>query len=195
VRSAIRRGILGGARPASYHTSVLTSRREIIEVGLAASALSFAGAVLGAPSERRGRVTLYRILYDTRFPESVAFAKRAAAHGQAVHAMRGDVTRFWYDDLYHRWRDGPAAIAGLTAYGALFCLEQLARDQRMRVVFRAERPTGGLAGREWAEAMADAVAQCQRTQADFACVDPASSIPSDEKLYAWVIAPRARLAS
>ena len=165
----------------------MTSRREILEVGLAASALSFAGAFLAAASERREAVALYKILYDTRFPESVAFAARAATHGQAVHAMRGDVTRFWYDDLYHRWREGPAAIAGLTAYGALFCLEQLARDQRMRVVFRAEHTVGAATGRQWAAAMADTVVRRGRTQADAVWVDNASPV-ANEKLYAWVIA-------
>lgn len=68
-------------------------------------------------------VTLYKALYDSRFPASVAFAERLAALGTAVVAMTGDMTRFWYDDLYHRWKDGPAAIAGLPAHGALFCLE------------------------------------------------------------------------
>ena len=83
-------------------------------------------------------VPLYKVLYDVRFPASVTFARRATAHGMPVHAMDGDMTRFWYDDLYHRWQRRPVAIAGLTAHGALFCLERLAWDQRMRVVFRAE---------------------------------------------------------
>ena len=52
--------------------------------------------------------------------------------------MAGDMTRFWYDDLYHRWRQAPVAIAGLTAHGALFCLERLAWEKRMRVVYRRE---------------------------------------------------------
>ena len=119
----------------------MTSRREVLKVGLAASAMLPLGArarsvaVGAAPAEA---VTLYKVLYDTRFAASVAFARRAAASGVAVHAMAGDMTRFWYDDLYHRWRQGPAAIAGLTAHGALFCLERLAWEQRMRVVSRGE---------------------------------------------------------
>ena len=121
--------------------SPMTSRREVLKVGLAASAMLPLGArarsfaVGAAPPEA---VTLYKVLYDTRFAASVAFARRAAASGVAVHAMAGDMTRFWYDDLYHRWRQGPAAIAGLTAHGALFCLERLAWEQRMRVVSRRE---------------------------------------------------------
>jgi hypothetical protein len=166
----------------------MTSRREILKAGLAASALPLAGAAFATSNERPEAVALYKILYDSRFAESVAFAARAAEHGHAVHAMRGDVTRFWYDDLYHRWREGPAAIAGLTAYGALFCLEQLAWDQRMRVVFRAEHTVGAVVGRAWAEAMADAVVRCPRTQRAAACSDNASFVGHTERLYSWVIA-------
>jgi hypothetical protein len=98
----------------------------------------------------------------------VAFARRAEARGIAVHAMAGDMTRFWYDDLYYRWRQGPAAIAGLTAHGPLFCLEQLAWEQRMRVVYRS--PAGA------AEAVAAG----------------AAGSPASEMLFSWVIAPVAR---
>lgn len=121
----------------------MTSRRDLLKAGLAASALlPFATrADLTAVDGARGftgTASLYKVLYDTRFAASVELARRAAARGLAVHAMAGDMTSFWYDDLYHRWRQGPAAIAGLTAQGALFCLERLAWEQRMRVVHRVE---------------------------------------------------------
>jgi hypothetical protein len=145
----------------------MTSRRELLKAGLAASAMAPLAARAGsaaidaAPS---APIALYKVLYDTRFAASVAFAERAAARGLAVYAMAGDMTRFWYDDLYHRWREGPAAIAGLTAHGALFCLERLAWEQRMRVVHRREHVTTG--------ARLDA--------------EPA------EKLFSWIIAPNGR---
>jgi hypothetical protein len=167
----------------------MTSRREFLKVGLAASALlpvvgaraSFAGVEAPAAA-----VSLYKVLYDTRFAASLAFARRAAARGVAVHAMAGDMTPFWYDDLYHRWRREPVAIAGLTAHGALFCLERLAWEQRMRVVYRGEHAAaagGGIvhrfegpaqlataaakatAGVDWARALADVVAECPRGRA------------------------------
>src|SRR5262245_59032579 len=117
----------------------MTSRREILQIGVAASALPWAAyaSAVGRP-EPADAVPLYKVVYDARFSAGMEFARRAAALGHAVHAIDGDMTRFWYDDLYHRWRRGAAAIAGLTARGALFCLEQLAWDQRMRVIFRAE---------------------------------------------------------
>jgi hypothetical protein len=55
-----------------------------------------------------------------------------------VHSIRGDITDLWFHDLDARWKQSPAAIAGLTAQGALFCLERLAWDHGMRVVFRGD---------------------------------------------------------
>ena len=195
----------------------MTSRREFLKTGLAASALlpvgaraGFAG--VGAPTTT---LSLYKVLYDTRFAASVAFARRAAALGVAVHAMQGDMTPFWYDDLYHRWRQEPVAIAGLTAHGALFCLEHLAWEQRMRVVYRGEHAaaTGGTiahrfegpaqlaaaaaeatAGVAWAAALADVVAECPRGRAQPGTAQSLTALIDDgtvpsEPLFSWVIAP------
>jgi hypothetical protein len=198
----------------------MTSRREFLKAGLTASALlpvgaraSFAGVEAPAPV-----LSLYKVLYDTRFAASVAFARRAAARGVAVHAMTGDMTPFWYDDLYHRWRQEPVAIAGLTAHGALFCLERLAWEQRMRVVYRGEHaPAAGgcIAHRfegpaqlaaaaaeatvdvAWAAALADVVAGCPRGRAPSATARSLTArgdatVPS-EPLFSWVIAPVPRV--
>lgn len=193
----------------------MTNRREFLKVGLAATALPMAAqATLATNAEALVAVPFYKVLYDTRFPASVAFARRAESRGLAVYAIGGDMTRFWYDDLYHRWRQGQAAIAGLTAHGALFCLERLAWDQRMRVIFRAEHAPAaggciahrfdgpaGLSARaasaaesaSWASAMADAVAECpagraRRLQTRAQSVSAASA-PLAEPLFTWVIAP------
>ena len=193
---------------------MMTSRREFLKVGLAASALPVAARAAFAADPAAATVPLYKVLYDTRFAASVAFARRAAARGLVVHAMAGDMTRFWYDDLYHRWQKGPAAIAGLTAHGALFCLERLAWDQRMRVVFRGEHslaadgcvahrfdgpatllPTAAAAAADvaWAAALADVVAECPRDRgvhgSASALTAGAGTLPAGEKLFSWVIAP------
>jgi hypothetical protein len=147
-----------------YDVGPMPSRRELLKVGLAASALPIAaGAELADSFSGGPSVPLYKVLYDTRFDASVVFARRAEARGIAVHAMAGDMTRFWYDDLYYRWRQGPAAIAGLTAHGPLFCLERLAWEQRMRVVHR-----------------------------DLVVTTHAHGVLPSEDLYSWVIAPVAR---
>ena len=87
---------------------------------------------------------LYAVIYDERFPECTAFAARARSRGQRTEGLeRGDVTRLWYDDLYHRWKQGPAAIAGLTAPGALFVLETFGNDAGLRLQFRAEHRQQG----------------------------------------------------
>jgi hypothetical protein len=193
----------------------MTSRREFLKVGLAAAALPAAAHAELAGDAELPTVPLYKVLYDTRFPASVAFARRAAARGLVVQAMAGDMTGFWYDDLYHRWQRGPAAIAGLTAGGALFCLERLAWDQRMRVVFRGEHapaaacvahrfegPAASLrsaaraaSSSAWADELADVVASCpaSRTQraAATAVTASAPALPT-ETLFSWVIAPAAR---
>ena len=194
----------------------MTSRREFLKVGLTASALLPVGArasFVGVET-RASVLPLYKVLYDSRFAASVAFARRAAARGIAVHAMTGDMTPFWYDDLYHRWRKEPVAIAGLTAHGALFCLERLAWEQRMRVVYRGEHAAaaGGCIAHRfegpaqlaaaavaatvddgWASALADVVAECPRGRQE-AGIAHSSTMRADatappSPLFSWVIAP------
>jgi hypothetical protein len=205
----------------------MTNRREFLQIGIAASALPFA-AQAALASEPLGwfsaaaasAVPLYKAVYDSRFAPSVAFARRAEALGVAMHAIEGDMTRFWYDDLYHRWRDAPAAIAGLTAHGPMFCLERLAWDQGMRVVFRAEHaPVAGAlehrvagpiamlddarsaaAERAWGSRFADLVTRCPSGRAElgsFAACGPDAGAPAadDEPLYTWVIAPARRASA
>jgi hypothetical protein len=206
----------------------MTNRREFLQIGIAASALPLAAQAARA-SEPLGwlgpsaapAVPLYTAVYDLRFAPSVAFARRAEALGVAVHAIEGDMTRLWYDDLYHRWRNGAVAIAGLTAHGPMFCLERLAWDQGMRVVFRAEHAPlqvgtlehrvegpvamlddarGAAADRSWGARFADLVTRCPSGRAEldsFAACGPADgAVAADaEPLYTWVIAPARRAAA
>ena len=48
------------------------------------------------------------------------------------------MTGLAFGDLSQQWLRPPAPIAGLTARGRPFCLERLAWDHGMRVVFRAD---------------------------------------------------------
>jgi len=203
----------------------MTSRREFLEIGIAASTWPLAthaarAAGLGEISSaelRREPVPLYKVIYDTRFPQSVAFGRRAAALGVDAHAIEGDMTRLWFDDVYHRWKQAPAAIAGLTAHGPLFCFERLAWDQGLRVVFRAEHgcdaagalthalsgprrllaaARGALARTDWCAAMAEVVTQCPSGKAEIDSIEIASTgaagTLATEPLYSWVIARAAR---
>ncbi|OFV91302.1 MAG: hypothetical protein A3G76_04210 [Acidobacteria bacterium RIFCSPLOWO2_12_FULL_65_11] len=126
----------------------MATRREFIQMGVTASALSLTGvAEAAAGSYAAGTIRetpsgdvwpLYRVVVDDRFAESAAFGRAAGREGVPVHVMSGDITPFWFDDLSLRWKIDRAPIAGLTAHGPLFVLERLAWDHRMRVIYRAE---------------------------------------------------------
>jgi len=83
-------------------------------------------------------------VFDARFDASRAFAAGARRRGWPVHAIEGDVTALWLDELRPRWATGDATVVGMTTERSLLCLEQLAWDQWMRVVTR-RAPRGGLA--------------------------------------------------
>ena len=126
----------------------MVSRRKILQGGIAATSLPLvAGFSLAPlqPAEARAldHPSLYKVLFDNRFAAARAFGRAAGWRGESVHGFDGDVTNVWYNDLYLRWQKGAAAISGFTAHGALFCLEQLAWDVRMRVVYRAEHQYEG----------------------------------------------------
>ena len=131
----------------------MSSRRHFLQLGIAASALPFtltnlqrtpqgsAGAAVPA-NELPGRI-FYKVIVDDRIPESLRFGQRMREMGSAVHAISGDVTDLWFHDLFAQWTKEPVAIAGLTEHGPLFCLERLAWDHKMRVVYRAEHRLDG----------------------------------------------------
>jgi hypothetical protein len=200
----------------------MASRREFLQIGVAALALPIsARGISPAIAELAGepaRVPLYKVVFDERFPASRKFADEAKSLGVAVQGMKGDITDFWFNDLYFRWKQGPAAIAGLTAQGPIFCLERLAWDQRMRVVFRADhcyREDGSIEhalsgpesmlreadalntdGADWITRMASLVTRCptSRSQSSQTNVIAATVKHADDPdhLISWVIAPISR---
>jgi hypothetical protein len=135
----------------------MTSRREFLQATLAASAVPVATGVFAAEQDAVSEsvvqkppaptLRFHTAVFDHRFPDSVAFADAMRRLGAAVHGITGDMTDLWSRELYPLWRASPVPVAGLTAHGPLFCLERLAWDHGMRVVFRAEhqyRPDGGI---------------------------------------------------
>jgi len=118
----------------------MASRREFLQAGIAASVLPMAVAGANpAPGKRDHAADFYKVIFDERFPPSVAFGAEWKARGAAVHAIRGDITDLWFHDLDQQWKKQPVPIAGLTAHGPLFCLERIAWDHGMRVVSRVEQ--------------------------------------------------------
>jgi hypothetical protein len=118
----------------------MLNRRGFIEAGLAAGVASALGAISAArrADSAPGAVRLapYVAVFDARFAQSREFGHALGRFGVTPRSIEGDVTELWYHELHPRWQQGPAAIAGLTTYGPLFCLEQLAWDHRLRVIYR-----------------------------------------------------------
>ena len=115
----------------------MTNRRDLIKAGLVGAALPLATGGTGHAATAMPPV-IHRAIYDERFAEARAFALDAARRGWSTVAIRGDVTDVWFHDLSQRWKQGPSAIAGVTAHNSLFVLERLAWDAGLRVTARAE---------------------------------------------------------
>ena len=202
----------------------MSSRRHFLQVGITASALPFAltnlqalpesSAEAVAPINELPRRTFYKVIVDERIPESLRFGQHMREMGSAVHAIRGDVTDLWFHDLFAQWTKEPVAIAGLTEHGPLFCLERLAWDHGMRVVYRAEHRLDGdcvlhevsgpeavigraadlgPAGVDWTTQAARLVSGCQDGRSPTAVTRAVTRVApagDREPLLSWVIAPR-----
>jgi hypothetical protein len=125
----------------------MATRREFLQASVAASLLPLTleadahGPEAGAPRTRTEPLldACYAVLADRRFSEAEAYAREARRQGARVVRFDGDITDFWFHDLSLRWRRGPAAIAGFTAPGPLFCLERWGWDHGLYVVSRVEQ--------------------------------------------------------
>lgn len=122
----------------------MVNRRELLQAGAALGVLPLIGLTRASGSPGAPAVTaasaLYKVIFDSRFAQGRSFGHAAGrlTDPSRVHPISGDITDIWYNDLHARWHQHPAAVGGLTAYGAIFCLERLAWDAGMRVVFRVD---------------------------------------------------------
>ena len=198
----------------------MTDRRTFLKTGITALALpTIARGAYALPfslaNETGSYVTPYKVIYDERFQDSLAFATAAQDLGASIHAIRGDVTDVWYNDLYHEWKKGPAPIMGMTTTDALFCLQILAQDQRMRVVLRVDHnylPGNRIehvinsaapvspavadlekVGPAWNIHMSDVVLHCSEQQSQSSCTTLITQLDrpvgEQQSLVSWVIAP------
>ena len=197
----------------------MTNRREFLQIGVSATAwpLMARAAQAAGIEPPQERMPITAVVYDARYHESVAFARRSEALGlKALPIDNGDMTRIWFHEIHYRWRDRPVALAGFTAHGPMFCFAELARDVGMRVVFRGEHmassagvahaflgPIPMLADAASAcrrapsvgASMADIVAACPSGRLEIASVAltaPGAPPVAGEPLYTWVIAPAVR---
>jgi len=116
----------------------MDNRRTFLKLGLSACA---AGA-MSIPASARGIAAppYYKMVFDERFDEARAFATAAMERGIPTAAIRGDITKLFFEDLDLRWKQGPVVLAGYTTQASLFCLDLLARDRGMRVSHRTTSP-------------------------------------------------------
>ena len=194
----------------------MANRREFIRAGLVVTAAASMAGTSGqaamaadAPAHR-----IHKVIYDERFAEPVRFAKAAESLGLQAHAISGDMTALWYDELDGLWRKEAVAIAGMTRHGPMFCFEMLARDHGMRLVYQAEhqitdtkvrhtvsgalsnlRRSAGLtqSGAAWPELMASLVADTPVEAALSGRVGVVTRTDAggaaEEPLFTWVIGP------
>jgi hypothetical protein len=171
------------------------NRRTVLKLGVAASTLPLATAaiqpVFAGATGHAENLELYKILFDKTSNRGREFGRLSQRLGAQVEAIEGDVTDIWYNDLYFRWKEGPAAIAGLTSDTTLFCLQQLARDVRMHVVYRAEHSRSD--GHQVIEQAAQLMTNYPRSRlAHRMPIDsllPGQSDQGKGQLVSWIIAP------
>ena len=200
----------------------MASRREFIGASFALSVAGAAGASLFPPmaaaSEPRF-LRLDRFVFDHRFPEGVEIGRILADQGLRPTGFAGDLSHLWYDCLDLEWKNQPRALAGVTKQDALFVLETLAADRRMRVVYRGvhespldgyaahslagpksllARATPGAEGASWEALIGRALTQCPlgapvagELSMTTRVHGPVSRVAP---LVSWIIAPRTSVA-
>src|SRR5271154_6637077 len=118
----------------------MVNRRGVLKIGAA----TMAGVLVKMPvsgrnlSPTQADIPFHRAIFDERFAECRRFADELHNAGAFTSAIRGDVAELWYHDLRAHLSENRLPVAGLTDRAALFCLEELARDVDMRVIFRAD---------------------------------------------------------
>jgi hypothetical protein len=176
MRHAVATSILAVSSPAAYAALAALDRR---------------GPAQGSRGAGDEPYQFFRVLYDNVSAEGSSFGAEAAARGAAARGVGVDLGGIWLHEIEPRWKHGPAAIAGLTTGPHLFCLELLARDYGMGVVYRTRHAR--TAERSWARAAAVTAMTCPvsaRPDARIDLVDLADdSRIAEAPLYSWVIAP------
>jgi hypothetical protein len=118
----------------------MVDRRGVLKIG----ATAIAGVLVNLPVSGRNlsptqtQRAFHRAVFDERFAECRGFRDELHIAGVVTSAIRGDVAKLWYHDLRVHLSETRLPVAGLTDRAALFCLEELARDVSMRVIFRAD---------------------------------------------------------
>jgi hypothetical protein len=120
----------------------MATRRTFIQVAAGTALPVSAGlraADVPASATTLQRRELGAVVIDSGHAEARDFGDRLDPRGAKVLSIReGDVTTAWLNSIRPLWLKRRATVAGLTTPAALFCLEQLAWQHGLRVVFHAE---------------------------------------------------------
>ena len=194
----------------------MTSRREFLQ-GATLAAVPLVAGVPGIARADTGEITAYHaVLIDDRHAAARAFGAALAGRGSRVlPVLHGDVTALWLGEIGPAWRRAPVPVAGLTRPAVLFCLEQLAWAQGLRVVFHAEHVEApqqvtrhvvhacaagpaaqdlALRGPLWPTQIADVMSRFDTTRRDIrtgpSCAGLLPALPAGaDLLTSWIIAP------
>jgi hypothetical protein len=123
----------------------MMTRRKLIQVS---AALATSPAVLAHAKQDVATLSaglpLCATVIDSGSKDARAFGRAAAARSLSVHAIGRDLADVYFGELVPRWRQyGPTAVAGLTGIAPLFCLERLAWDVDLRIVFLGRHEIAG----------------------------------------------------
>ena len=113
----------------------MPNRREFLQGGIAVSLLPLLSRKGFSAVPPRA---LDMVVFDQRFRKARDFARQAWEAGQDCVAIEGDITHLYFHDLALRWNRVPITIAGFSMKASLFCLEMLAHDRGMRLVYMAD---------------------------------------------------------
>jgi hypothetical protein len=161
----------------------MPNRRQFLQTGAALSAIALNGVLarVAGAVDFDPRTAVRRVIYDDRYPEGRTFAALAAAEGIATRALdAGDITRL-YDEIAEILRGEHGLVAGLTQFGPMLVVEQLAAERRMNI--------------EWT-ALESAASVPAADSASFIhyytplALQQGHAVPVDGPLYSWVVVPR-----
>lgn len=124
--------------PGPLPISAMLTRRSFVNYALSLSTVTISiGARRASPtSSSLQQDDLHLAIFDARFVAGRVFGEAMCDRRVPVAGYLGDVTPVWYTQLDPVWRHAPIAVGGVTTAGALFCLEHLAWEHGMRVVYR-----------------------------------------------------------
>ncbi len=119
----------------------MISRRNILRFAAAGAAGTLTSMSAWSVASKRigSNRGLCRAIFDERYDECLVFARELEHRGAATSGIRNGLAALWYQDLRPRLRQTTLPLAGLTDRAALFCLEELARDVGMKVLYRIDR--------------------------------------------------------